>query len=72
MGVGLLGTLPPRGGGSRRALNSSIENYDDALVLLIAEVATAYVDYRTVEQRLAFARGNAEMQAESARIAELD
>ncbi len=25
-------------------LNSSVENYDDALVLLIAEVATAYVD----------------------------
>jgi len=51
-------------------LDSSIENYDDVLVLLIAEVATAYVDYRTVDQRLAFARGNAEMQQESARIAE--
>ena len=51
-------------------LNSSVENYDDALVLLIAEVATAYVDYRTVDQRLTFARGNAEMQKESTRIAE--
>jgi NodT family efflux transporter outer membrane factor (OMF) lipoprotein len=51
-------------------LDSSIENYDDVLVLLIAEVATAYVDYRTVDQRLAFARGNADMQEESARIAE--
>ena len=51
-------------------LDSSIENYDDVLVLLIAEVASTYVDIRTVDQRLAFALGNAEMQAESARIAE--
>ncbi len=51
-------------------LDAAIENYDDVLVLLIAEVATAYVDYRTVDQRLAFARGNAAMQEESARIAE--
>lgn len=51
-------------------MDSSIENYDDALVLLIAEVASTYIDIRTVDQRLAFARGNAEMQAESARIAE--
>ncbi|MHB8970492.1 MAG: efflux transporter outer membrane subunit [Pirellulaceae bacterium] len=51
-------------------LNSSVENYDDALVLLIADVATAYVDYRTIEQRLTFARGNAEIQQESTRIAD--
>ena len=50
-------------------LDSSIENYDDALVVLIAETATTYVDLRTVEQRLAFARSNAEMQEESTRIA---
>jgi len=63
-------------GGFRRAieaadarLDASIEGYDHVLVLLIAEVATAYVDYRTVDQRLAFARGNAEEQEESARIA---
>ena len=51
-------------------LDSSIENYDDALVVLIAETATTYVDLRTVEQRLAFARSNAEMQEESTRIAQ--
>ena len=33
-------------------------------------MATAYVDYRTVEQRLAFARGNADIQRESTRIAD--
>ncbi len=51
-------------------LDAQVENYDDALVLLIAEVAATYVDYRTLEQRLAYARNNESLQAESARIAE--
>jgi len=51
-------------------LDAQIENYDDALVLLIAEVAATYVDYRTIEQRLEYARSNVTLQAESARIAE--
>jgi len=51
-------------------LDSSIEDYDDVLVLLIAETAATYVELRTVEQRLAYARSNAEMQAESTRIAQ--
>lgn len=50
-------------------LDSSIENYDDALVLLIAEVASTYVEIRTLEQRLEFARNNVALQQESARIA---
>ncbi|MCG6156335.1 efflux transporter outer membrane subunit [Rubinisphaera margarita] len=50
-------------------LDSSIENYDDVLVLLLAETATTYVDFRTTEQRLQFARQNVELQTESARIA---
>ena len=40
------------------------------LVVLIAETATTYVDLRTVEQRSAFARSNAEMQEESTRISQ--
>jgi NodT family efflux transporter outer membrane factor (OMF) lipoprotein len=51
-------------------LDGSIENYDDVFVLLISEVATSYVDVRTVEQRLDFARENVKLQQESARIAE--
>lgn len=51
-------------------LDGAVENFDDALVLLIAEVATAYVDVRTYDQRIAFAQGNADMQRESTRIAE--
>jgi len=51
-------------------LDSSVENYDDALVLLVAEVATAYIDVRTLDQRLRFGHDNAELQQESARVAE--
>lgn len=51
-------------------LDAQVENYDDALVLLIAEVAATYVDYRTFEQRLEYARANVTLQTESARVAE--
>jgi outer membrane protein TolC len=52
-------------------LESSIENYDDAIVLLVSEVASSYVELRTLDQRLRVARDNAELQRESARIAKL-
>jgi NodT family efflux transporter outer membrane factor (OMF) lipoprotein len=51
-------------------LESSVENYDDVLVILIAETATAYVDVRTAEQRLVYGRANVALQQESARVAE--
>jgi NodT family efflux transporter outer membrane factor (OMF) lipoprotein len=51
-------------------LDSSVENYDDVLVILIAESAIAYVDVRTAEQRLVYARANVALQQESARVAE--
>lgn len=50
-------------------LDASVEGYDDVLVLLIAETAANYVDYRTLEQRLAYARANVALQQESARVA---
>lgn len=51
-------------------LDSSIEEYDDALVLLIGEVATTYIELRTVDQRLQVALQNAELQRESVRVAQ--
>ena len=51
-------------------LESSVEEFDDALVILIGDVATAYMELRTVEQRLEVARENAELQTESTRVAE--
>ncbi len=43
-------------------LDASVEDYDAILVCLIAEVVTAYVDIRTFEQRLAYARENVRIQ----------
>ncbi|MCR9117063.1 MAG: efflux transporter outer membrane subunit [bacterium] len=51
------------------SLDASIENYDDAIVMLLAETANTYVEIRTTEQRLEYARQNVVIQAESARVA---
>jgi NodT family efflux transporter outer membrane factor (OMF) lipoprotein len=51
-------------------LDASVENYDDVLVLLLAEVAQRYTDLRTAEQRLEYARKNVEDQSVSLRLAD--
>lgn len=51
-------------------LDSSVEEFDSALVLLIGEVARTYVELRTAEQLLQVARDNANLQTESARVAQ--
>jgi len=51
-------------------LDASIENYDDVLVLLTAELASAYVELRTFQQRLAYARLNVASQEQALAIAE--
>ncbi len=50
-------------------LDASIEGYDDALVLLIAEVAATYIEHRTLEQQLIYVYDNIDHQKESVRIA---
>jgi multidrug efflux system outer membrane protein len=57
-------------GGIRRSIESagagfeaSIEGYRDVLVVLLAEVARAYVEIRTLQARLRFARSNVETQS---------
>lgn len=51
-------------------LNAQTENYDDVLVILQAEVAAAYIQMRTLEERLALVRKNIALQEESLRIIE--
>lgn len=51
-------------------LDASVENYDDALVVLIGDVASTYVEIRTLEQRLRYAHANVRNQEGSLRIAE--
>ena len=52
------------------ALDSSVENYDAALVTLVADVATNYVQYRVAQQRIKIARDNVRIQEELVALAE--
>jgi NodT family efflux transporter outer membrane factor (OMF) lipoprotein len=62
----------------RRAVESSdasllatISDYDNALVILTADVANTYIRIRTLEERLRIARDNVETQKKSLEIAEV-
>jgi NodT family efflux transporter outer membrane factor (OMF) lipoprotein len=48
---------------------ASVARYDDVLVTLIGDIASAYVQLRTLDARLAIARANIERQREALRIA---
>ena len=52
-------------------LAASIAGYDTLLVLLTAEVSSAYVVIRTLEQRLEYAESNVDIQKRGLRIAEV-
>src|SRR5262249_40169145 len=43
-------------------LDASVENYDDALVTLLADVGTNYVQFRVAQQRIKIARENVRIQ----------
>src|SRR5207302_3517719 len=45
-------------------LDASVEDFDDALVTLLADVATNYVQYRVAQQRITIARANVKIQEE--------
>jgi NodT family efflux transporter outer membrane factor (OMF) lipoprotein len=51
-------------------LDASVEDFDDVIVILLSDVASAYVEYRTFEQRLVYARANVEIQRKSVQLAE--
>ena len=53
----------------RAAFLGSLASYDDAMVTLIADVASTYVNIRTLEERLQVATRNLATQKESLRIA---
>lgn len=55
---------------SNAELSASVESYHDALVTLLADVATNYVQIRTYQQRILFARQNVLAQQGSLRLAE--
>ena len=51
-------------------LDASVENYDAAMVTLLADVATNYVQYRVAQQRIKIARDNVRIQAGILTLAE--
>lgn len=51
-------------------LGASIESYGNARVMLVAEVATNYIQLRTFQQRLAFARENLNILRRSTDLAQ--
>jgi NodT family efflux transporter outer membrane factor (OMF) lipoprotein len=51
-------------------LDASVENYDDVLVTLLGDVATNYVQMRTFQQRIEYARQNVDIQRATLKIAE--
>jgi len=53
----------------RAAMLASVAAYDSALVSLTAGVASAYLNIRTLQERIEFAQGNVKTQQESLRIA---
>jgi NodT family efflux transporter outer membrane factor (OMF) lipoprotein len=57
--------------GANAGLMASVADYDDALVSLAAQVASAYVNLRTFEERLRIARENAELQRQTLRLADV-
>jgi NodT family efflux transporter outer membrane factor (OMF) lipoprotein len=50
-------------------VDASVDDYDNVMVTLIGDVATAYVQYRIFEQQLVFTRENARLQRDSLKIA---
>jgi NodT family efflux transporter outer membrane factor (OMF) lipoprotein len=51
-------------------LDASVESYDNALVTLLADVATYYVQYRVAQQRIEIARQNLQSQQRLVTVAE--
>ncbi len=49
---------------------AAVEDYHDALIMMLSEIATSYVQLRTYEARLQFAEQNVEIQTGSTQIAE--
>ncbi|MGI9470983.1 MAG: efflux transporter outer membrane subunit [Rubripirellula sp.] len=51
-------------------LEATVGDYDAVILSLIADVASAYIDFRTAEQRLEYAKRNIEIQESSLKLTE--
>jgi NodT family efflux transporter outer membrane factor (OMF) lipoprotein len=51
-------------------LDASVEDYDAAIVTLVSDVASSYVQYRVAQQRIKIARANVQIQQDILSLAE--
>ena len=51
-------------------LEASVADYDDVLVVLLADVTANYIQYRTFQERIAVARRNVQIQEASYKLAQ--
>ncbi len=56
---------------SNANLDAAVEGYGNSLVVLLSEVATNYVQLRTFEQRLIYARENVDIQTKSLELVQV-
>ena len=74
LGVGFLweidvfGRLRRGAESARAALEASIEDYRDVMVVLMADVAANYVEVRTLQDRIKYGRANVEAQSDSLQL----
>jgi NodT family efflux transporter outer membrane factor (OMF) lipoprotein len=74
LGIGLaweidvFGRLRRQAESARAQLGASIEDYRDVLVILIADVASNYVDVRTLQLRLQYAEANVVAQQDTLKL----
>jgi NodT family efflux transporter outer membrane factor (OMF) lipoprotein len=53
---------------ARRDLHASVEEFRDVLVVLYAETASAYVEVRSLQERIRLAEGNAKLQSKTLKL----
>jgi NodT family efflux transporter outer membrane factor (OMF) lipoprotein len=66
--IDVFGRLRRGAEAARADLEASIEDYRDVMVILMADVASAYVEIRTLQQRLHYAKLNVQAQAKSVQL----
>jgi NodT family efflux transporter outer membrane factor (OMF) lipoprotein len=55
---------------SDASLDASVDSYDNVMVILLSDVASNYIQYRTFQERLVLARQNVEIQRQAYELAQ--
>ena len=66
--IDVFGRLRRGAESARAALEASIEDYRDVMVVLMADVAANYVEVRTLQDRIKYGRANVEAQSDSLQL----